>query len=131
MNRIIFLLILITIASHSNAQTDNSDVLKYYSKMRMVVDIKDSNKQTDYEESSLIIMDFKTKTINVHPNQFNLDMVKLLPETEAKDYTAVNILCVDNKQKECTVSTSYFKSGVIIIRITFDDFDYVYYVKNN
>ena len=130
MKRIICIFILILSNFYCIAQTDISDVIKYHSQMRMVVDINTS-KQTKYSESSLIVMDFKQKTINIHPNQFTLDMVRLLPETKENDFTSINILCIDNKQKQCTVSTAYFKSGTIVIRVTYDDFDYVYNVMES
>ena len=122
--------VLLFMISHSclNAQSPQSDIVKFYSQMKMVVDLRTSQ-QTNYSESSLIVMDFKRRTINVHEKQFTLDMVKLLPDKEGKDFTAVNISCIDDKQKECTVSTCYFKSGAIVVRITYDDFDYVYNIK--
>lgn len=99
--------------------------------MKMVVDFKNSNKETEYNESSLIIVDFASKTINVHPDQFVLDMVKLLPDVDEEKYSVVTISCVDNNQKKCNFSATYFKTGEIILRITFDDTDYVYFVKSN
>ena len=65
--------------------------------MRMVVDLNNSNKETEYNEASLIIVDFESKTINVHPDQFALDIIKLLPDIDESNYSMVTISCIDSR----------------------------------
>jgi len=130
MKKIFLSILILGVYSISYGQREESNVLKFRSEMRMVQNVNDRVHERRYDEISLLLFDFDKKTINVHPDQFKLNMLKPMEElTTIEGFSSLNILCLDERQKKCNV-TVYFKGqNAVIIDILFDDFDYAYSIK--
>lgn len=127
----IFILLILFITSFLGfSQTNDSKILKYHSKMGMIQNVEDRTDTKMVKDAYLLIFDFEKKTVVVEPDQFRLDMVRLIKDTETEKNNTTNILCIDENNKKCTVSVSYIKgTEKIIINILFQNLDYVYFIQ--
>jgi len=98
--------------------------------MGMIQNVEDRTDTKMVKDAYLLIFDFEKKTVVVEPDQFKLDIIRLLEDTETEKSNTVNLLCVDGDNKKCTVSVSSIKgTEKIIINILFKYLDYVYFVQ--
>ena len=113
------------------SQSSDSKIVKFHSKMGEIQHVSNRDNVKKVTDSYLLIFDFGNKTVTVEPDQFKLDMVKMLEEYESEKHITTTILCVDANYKKYKVSLSQIKMAKkAIVNITFDDLDYIYFIED-